>query len=82
MDEVKNMLDYNVGHYVHQKDLTYEQSHNILRSFMFIKPDGTIDKRKDHLVTDGSSISLRPRLLNHGIPQVVSLLLIQHRIIL
>ena len=22
MDEVKNMLDYKVGHYVHQKDLT------------------------------------------------------------
>ena len=37
MDEVKNMLDYKVGHYVHHQDLTYEQRHNILRSLMFIK---------------------------------------------
>ena len=37
MDEVKNLLDYKVGHCVHQKDLTYQQNHNILRSFMFIK---------------------------------------------
>ena len=58
MDEVKNMLDYKVGHYVHQKDLTYQQNHNILRSFMFIKqkffPDGTMDKLKARLVADGS----------------------------
>ena len=58
MDEVKNMLDYKVGHYVYQKDLTYQQNHNILRSFMFIKQkfflDGTIDKLKARLVADGS----------------------------
>ena len=30
MDEVKNILDYKVGHYVHQKDLTYQQNHKIL----------------------------------------------------
>ena len=52
------MLDYKVGHYVHQKDLTYQQNHNILRSFMFIKQkfylDGTMDKLKVRLVTDGS----------------------------
>ena len=58
MDEVKNMLDYKVGHYVNQKDLTYQQNHNILRSFMFIKqkfsPDGTMDKLKARFVADGS----------------------------
>lgn len=58
MDEVKNMLDYKVGHYVHQHTLTYDQRKNILRSFMFIKqkffPDGSMDKLKARLVADGS----------------------------
>ena len=58
MDEVKNMLDYKVGHYVRQNDLTYVQKQNILRSFMFMKqkyfPDGTTDKLKARLVADGS----------------------------
>ena len=52
------MLDYRVGHYDHQKDLTCQQNHNILRSFMFIKqkffPDDTMDKLKARLVADGS----------------------------
>jgi len=26
MDEVKNMLDYKVGHYARQVDLTYDQN--------------------------------------------------------
>ena len=58
MDEVKNMLDYKVGLYVRQNDLTYVQKQNILRSFMFMKqkyfPDGTKDKLKARLVADGS----------------------------
>ena len=58
MNEVKNMLDYKVGHYVHQFDLTYDQKKNILRSFMFIKqkffPNGDMDKLKARLVADGS----------------------------
>jgi len=58
IDEVKNMFDYKAGHCVHQIDLTYEQSHNILRSFMFIKqkvfPDRTSNKMKAHLVTNCS----------------------------
>jgi hypothetical protein len=37
ISEVKNMLDYKVGHYIHPDQLTYEQHKNILRSFMFIK---------------------------------------------
>ena len=61
MDEVKNKLDYKVGHYVHQKDLTFQQNHNILRYFMFIKlkffPDGTMDKLKARVVADGSLLS-------------------------
>ena len=52
------MLDYKVGHYVHQHMLTYDQRKNILRSFMFIKqklfPDGSMDKLKARLVADGS----------------------------
>ena len=58
MDEVKNMLDYKVGHYVHQHMLTYDQRKNILHSFMFIKqtffPDGSMDKLKARLVAGGS----------------------------
>ena len=50
------MLDYKVGHYVH--DITYEQKQNILRSFVFIKqkvfPNGKLDKLKARLVADGS----------------------------
>ena len=56
MDEVKNMLDYQVRHYVRHADLTYVQKQNILRSFMFMKhfPDGTKDKLKARIVADGS----------------------------
>ena len=52
MDEIKNMLDYKVGHYI-----TVQQE-NILRSFKFIKqkffPNGDMDKSKARLVADGS----------------------------
>ena len=55
------MLDYEVGHYVRQVDLTYDQKQNILRSFMFMKqkyfPDGSKDKIKARLVADGSQQS-------------------------
>ena len=58
MDEIKNMLDYKVGHYVHYNDITYEHKQNILRSFVFIKqkvfPNGQLDKLKARLVADGS----------------------------
>ena len=30
ISEVKNMLDYKVGHYIHPNELTYEQRKNIL----------------------------------------------------
>ena len=61
MDEVKNMLDYKVGHYVHQKDITYEQNHSVLRSFMFIKqkffPDSTMDKLKACLIAEPARLT-------------------------
>ena len=37
MDEIKNMLDYKVGHYVHYNDITSANKQNVLRSFVFIK---------------------------------------------
>ena len=58
MDDIKNMLDYKVGHYVHYHDITYEQKQNVLRSFVFIKqkvfPNEQLDKLKARLVADGS----------------------------
>jgi hypothetical protein len=53
INEVKNMLDYKVGHYVHITNLTYDQHKNILRSFMFL-PNGDMNKLKARLVADGS----------------------------
>jgi len=53
INEVKNMLDYKVGHYVHITNLTHDQHKNILRSFLFIKqkflPNGDMDKLKARL---------------------------------
>ena len=58
MDEIKNMLDYKVGHYVHYNDITNEHKQNILQSFVFIKQkvfsNGQLDKLKARLVADGS----------------------------
>ena len=58
-DEIKNFLDYKVGHYVRFSDIPVEhRKSNILSSFMFIKhkskPDGRYDKTKARLVGDGS----------------------------
>jgi hypothetical protein len=58
-DEIKNFLDYRVGHYVRFTDIPLEHRiSNILSSFMFIKhktkPDGRYDKTKARLVGDGS----------------------------
>ena len=50
MDDVKNMLDYKVGHHIKYEDIPPTYKKNILRSFMFIKqkyfPDGDMDKLK------------------------------------
>ena len=34
MDEIKNMLDYKVGHYIKYEDISQSNKKNILRSFM------------------------------------------------
>ena len=58
MDEIKNMLDYKVGHYVQYNDITSTNKQNFLRSFIFIKqmvfPTGQLDKLKVRLIADGS----------------------------
>jgi len=57
MDEIKNMLDYKVGHYVHFYDIISANKQNVLRSFVFIKrnvfPNGQLDKLKTRHVADG-----------------------------
>ncbi len=59
LDEIRNMLDYQVGHYVHYEDIPAEHRGNFLGSFMFpkhkFKPNGDYDKTKVRLVGDGSS---------------------------
>ena len=47
MDEIKNMLDYKVGHYVHYNDITSANKQNVL-------PNGQFDKFKAQLIADGS----------------------------
>ena len=58
MDEIKNMLDYKVGHYIHYNDITSANKQNVLRSFVFIKqkvfPNGQLDKLEARRVADGS----------------------------
>jgi len=58
LDEIRNMLDYQVGHYIKRSEIPPEHSRNILRTFMFIKhkykPDGAYDKTKCRMVGDGS----------------------------
>jgi hypothetical protein len=45
MDEVKNMLDYKVGHYLKSEDIASVDQKN---------PNGDMDKLKARLVADGS----------------------------
>ena len=57
MDEVKNMLDYKVGHYIKYDDIPPTNKKNVL---MFIKqkfyPNGDMNKLKERLVADGSQL--------------------------
>ena len=50
LDEVKNMLDYQVRHYLKYEDIPPTYKKNVLRLFMFIKqeffPNGDTDKLK------------------------------------
>ena len=56
MDEIKNMFDYKVGHYIKYEDVFQSNKNNVLRSFIFIKqkffPNGNMDKLKARLVAD------------------------------
>ena len=57
-NEIINMLNYQVGHYVRWKDIPNHKRKNIIMSFMFIKhkelPDGRYDKTKARLVINGA----------------------------
>jgi len=58
MDEVKNMLDYKVVHYIKFEDIPPTYKKPALRSFMLITqkffPYGDMDKLKARLVADDS----------------------------
>jgi hypothetical protein len=59
VNEIKNFLDYQVGHYTHYNSIPLTHRNlNILSTFMFIKHknklDGRYDKKKARLVVDGS----------------------------
>jgi hypothetical protein len=57
--EIMNMLNYQVGHYVHYRGIPDNKRGNILPCFMFLKektnPDGTYDKTKARLVGNGAN---------------------------
>jgi hypothetical protein len=59
IEEIQNMLEYKVGHYIHYRDIPQDERVNILRSFMFLKekyfPDGNFERLKARLVGDGST---------------------------
>jgi len=59
IDEITNMLEYNVGRYVKRNDIPKQYIKNIVRSFMFIKhkmkADGSYDKTKARLVGNGKT---------------------------
>ncbi len=58
-DEILNMLNYKVGHYVKWEDIPPKMRLNILHSFMFLKhkekPDGSYDKTKARMVGNGKN---------------------------
>jgi hypothetical protein len=57
--EIMNMLNYQVGHYVHFSSIPDRKRGNIIPCFMFLKektnPDGTYDKTKARLVGNGAN---------------------------
>ena len=57
VEEIRNMISYQVGTYTNYYDIPFAQRKYILRSFMFLKmktkPDGSFDKMKARLVADG-----------------------------
>jgi hypothetical protein len=58
VDEIKNFLDFQVGHYTHYRNIPLTHRNlNILSTFMFIKhkmkPNGRYERTKARLVVDG-----------------------------
>jgi len=55
--EIKQLLDYQVGHYLHYEDIPKRDRRSILQVFMLIDekfhPDGSFDKHKARIVTNG-----------------------------
>lgn len=58
-EEIQNMLDYKVGHYVRFRDIPVAKRRNILQSFMFLKhkttPDGLYERTKSRMVANGAT---------------------------
>jgi len=75
MDEVKNMLDYKVGHYVRQDDLTYVQKQNILRSF-----DGSQQGRHLYEFVSSTTVSLQVVFLLFNIASYCLYELVRHTV--
>jgi hypothetical protein len=59
IDEILNMLNYQVGHCVHWSDISLDKRGNVPHSFMFMKdktkPDGIYDKTKGRIVVNGEN---------------------------
>jgi hypothetical protein len=59
VEEIKNMLQYKVGHYVKVDDIPFDKRRNIISSFMFLKhkedSDGNITRTKARLVGNGAN---------------------------
>lgn len=57
IDEIQNMLEYNVGRYTKYNDIPTEYRKNLVRSFMFlkdkVKANGEYDRTKARLVLNG-----------------------------
>lgn len=56
-EEIMNMIDYKVGHYIKFVDIPHDKRCNIVHSFMFVKhkekPDGSYDRTKARVVANG-----------------------------
>jgi hypothetical protein len=58
LDEIKTMIDYNVGYFQKFEDIPHDSKSQILRTFMFLKnketPDGRFERVKARLVVNGA----------------------------
>jgi hypothetical protein len=58
LDEIKTMIDYNVGYFQKFEDIPHDSKSQILRTFMFLTnketPDGRFERVKARLVVNGT----------------------------